>query len=64
MLFIEEKGKMEAIYYIDAWGQYFDEVSGKQLDPKGVVKARIEEMVEVCVCVCVCVWLSLQVSPR
>ena len=47
MLIVEEKGKMEAIYYIDAWGQYFDEVSGKQLDPKGVVKARIEEMVEV-----------------
>ena len=46
MLFLEKDG-VDAIYYIDAWGQYFDEGSGKQLEPKGVTKARIEEMVEV-----------------
>ena len=46
MLFMERRG-MEAIYYVDAWGQFFDEVSSNQLDPKAVEKARVEEMVEV-----------------
>ena len=46
LLFVET-GKAEAIYYVDAWGQFWDEVSGRQLDAKGVEKARVEELVEV-----------------
>ena len=36
------------IGYIDANGEYWDEVSGEKLDKEGVIRARKEEMEELC----------------
>ena len=35
---------MDEVSYVDKEGNYWDEVTGKQLDAEGVRKARAEEM--------------------
>ena len=47
ILIVEDPRKEREIFYVDAWGRYFDEVSGKELESKGVTKARVEELIEV-----------------
>ena len=47
ILIVEDPRKEMEIFYVDGWGRYFDEVSGKELEAKGVTKARVEEMIEV-----------------
>ena len=47
ILTIQEEGEVVGIYYVDSYGQYFDEMTHKQLPKEGVIKARVEEMVQV-----------------
>ena len=42
ILTIQEEGETIGIYYVDSYGQYFDEMTHKQLPKEGVIKARVE----------------------
>ena len=47
ILMVEDPRKEREIFYVDGWGRCFDEVSGRELEAKGVAKARVEELIEV-----------------
>ena len=47
ILTIQQEEKVLGIYYVDSYGQCFDEMTHKQLPKEGVIKARVEEMVQV-----------------
>ena len=47
ILIVEDPGKEREIFYVDGWGRCFDAVSGRELEAKGVMKARVEELIEV-----------------
>ena len=43
ILIIEDEESMQ-VYYIDSNGNYWDEITQKQLDQEGVRRARLDEM--------------------
>ena len=44
MLVLSVEGQVSEVYYVDSYGNYFDELSGRQLDKDEVIRARLEEM--------------------
>ena len=47
MLIEKEEEEVEEVYYVDSFGNYWDELSNRKLDKEEVVKARLEELRQV-----------------
>jgi hypothetical protein len=47
MLVLEQGGAIGELYYVDSFGNYWDEFTNRRLDNEGVRKARLEELRQV-----------------
>ena len=47
MLVLEQSGTIGELYYVDSFGNYWDEITNRRLDNEEVRKARLEELRQV-----------------
>ena len=47
ILIISEEGEVNQVYYVDSFGEYHDEITGKLLPKQEVIKARLDEMCQI-----------------
>ena len=47
MLVMEQDGTVGELYYVDSFGNYWDEITNRRLDNEEVRKARLEELRQV-----------------
>ena len=47
MLMLEQSGTIGELYYVDSFGNYWDEITNRRLDNEEVQKVRLEELRQV-----------------
>ena len=47
MLVLEREGAIGELYYVDSFGNYWDEITNRRLDNEEVCEARLEELRQV-----------------